>query len=119
MRLLAIDYIDADIEGHYALYPQIEYVSTQAHRHDFYEIFLIAEGQTTHHINGEALVLNRGTLVFIRPDDEHYYSKYANQNCELINLAFLSNTFIALADFIGLRMDDPLLTSMMPPTSPL
>ena len=120
MRLLAIDYIDSDIEGHYALYPQIEQVSTQAHQHDFYEIFLISEGWTTHHINGEALVLNRGALVFIRPDDEHYYSQYDNQNCELINLAFLSTTFIALADYIGLRIhDDPLLSSTMPPMTVL
>jgi len=120
MRLLATDYIDADVEGHYALYPQIEYVSTQGHQHDFYEVFLIAEGQTVHHINGEALVLNRGAFVFIRPDDEHYYSKYTNQNCVLINLAFLAGTFIALADYIGLNLhDDPLLTSAMPPLTVL
>jgi AraC family transcriptional regulator, dual regulator of chb operon len=117
MRLLATDYIDADIEGHYAFYPQIEYVSTQAHHHDFYEVFLIASGQTVHHINGTSLILNSGTFVFIRPDDKHYYSKHTNQPCELINLAFLSRTFEALADYIGLTNDDALLTAPMPPMS--
>ncbi len=120
MRLLAVDYIDSEIEGHYAFYPQIEYVSKQAHQHDFYELFLIADGQTIHHINGESLILNRGTLVFIRPDDKHYYSQYANQHCELINLAFLSQTFYDLAEYIGLSIHDaPLVNSSMPPTTHL
>ena len=118
MRLLAKDYIDRDIEGHYAYYPQIEYISTQAHQHDFYEIFLIVEGQTVHHINGDSIVLHSGALVFIRPDDTHYYSKSANQSCELINLAFFSHTFVALVDYIGLDIrGDALLTSPMPPTT--
>lgn len=116
MRLLAVDYIDTDIEGHYALYPQIEYVSTQAHQHDFYEMFLIAGGQIIHHINGESIVLNSGALVFIRPDDEHFFRRYANQDCRLINLAFFSHTFVALTDYIGLSIhDDSLLTAPMPP----
>lgn len=109
MELRAASIIDAEIEGHYAFFPFVEGISTREHQHDFYEIFLIAAGRIEHHINQSVQVLERGSLVFVRPDDAHFFSQHAEANCELINLAFLSGTFAALSDFLGL--EDSLLLS--------
>ena len=103
------------IEGHYASYP-IDEILTREHQHDFFEVFLIADGGIIHHINGTSQLLNSGALVFIRPDDSHFYSKHADHHCNLINLAFLSHTFYSLSDYLGLvEHDDTLITSSLPP----
>ncbi|MGB7337275.1 MAG: helix-turn-helix domain-containing protein [Phototrophicaceae bacterium] len=115
MELRAAKIIDTDIEGHYAFYPFVDQISTRLHQHNFYEIFLIAEGSIQHHINGEVQQLNSGALVFIRPDDAHYFSKFQDTNCKLINLAFLSQTFTAIVTFLDLQ-SDTLLDVTQPPT---
>lgn len=117
MDLRAANIIDPEIEGHYAFYAFVEQISTQEHRHDFFEIFLVASGSVYHHINAQSVLLSRGALVFIRPDDRHYYQPNADQNCELINLAFLRSTFHALSDYLGLTVrEDLLLGPALPPT---
>lgn len=117
MNLRSSKIIDPDIEGHYAFYPFVDQITTQEHQHDFYEIFLIANGSIYHHINGELVVLTAGHLVFIRPDDAHFYHRHADQNCELINLAFLTPTFGALCDYLGLAAPHEwLLVHRLPPT---
>ncbi len=120
MELRASSIIDSEIEGHYAFLPFVEHISTRLHQHDFYEIFLIASGNVFHHINGETLLLQRGNLVFIRPDDAHFYSKHTNLNCELINLAFLTQTFNALINYLGIvPQNERFLTSSLPMTMQL
>ncbi len=115
MRLRAVDYIDEAIEGHYASY-SFEQHSTRSHQHDFYEIFLIADGYINHHINQETQLLSAGTLVFIRPDDRHSYTLYGDERYRLINLAFLNTTFLALTDYLGLDAhQEVLLKPHLPP----
>lgn len=116
MNLRSSEIIDPALEGHYAFYPFVEQITTQEHHHDFYEIFLIVDGSIYHHINGECVLLTQGTLVFIRPDDAHYFRRHADQNCELINLAFLSHTLHDLAAYFDLSTQHaPLLTAPQPP----
>ena len=117
MELRAASIIDPEIEGHYAFLPFAEHISTRQHRHDFYEIFLISSGKILHHINGESPLLESGLLVFIRPDDAHFYSKHNDYNCELINLAFLTETFQSLTDFLGIvPHNEHFLTASLPMT---
>lgn len=118
MELRARQIIPLDIEGHYAFFPVVEGLSTREHRHDFYEVFLIASGSLVHHINGDDEHLPRHSLVFIRPDDAHYFSQYANDECELINLAFLTETFHALSAYLGFE-EEYLLQPSQPPTAHL
>jgi len=115
MDLRAANIISAEIEGHYAHFSFVDQISTQEHWHDFYEIFLIADGSIYHHINENRVLLEAGALVFIRPHDVHYYQPNADQNCELINLAYLRHTFDDLCGFLGLD-DKELLASRLPPT---
>ena len=116
MKRLAENIIDSEIEGHYAFFPVVEDISTQEHQHDFFEIFLIADGAILHHINDEDILLQTGSLVFIRPNDAHFFNKHEDQSCELINLAFLEQTFRALVDYLGLDLQNAsLLTIALPP----
>lgn len=117
MDLRAAHLIHPKIEGHYAYFSFVEQISTQKHHHDFYEIFLIKTGEIIHHINGEAILLRAGALVFIRPSDTHYYQPNADHQCTLINLAYLRETFLALSDYLGLATKvDLLLQPHLPPT---
>lgn len=117
MELRAAKIIDEEVEGHYAFYSFVEQISTRAHNHDFFEIFLVTGGSIIHHINGEDVLLKAGALVFIRPEDIHYYEPNADQNCELINLAFLRRTFSALSEYLGLASKETLLLRpYLPPT---
>lgn len=89
-----------------------------AHCHDFYEIFIVASGEIVHWVNGVAQKLSEGTLVFIRPDDVHYYI-YDNpeNNAEYINLAFSNEIAEQLFAFLSNNFSsNNLLSCDMPPT---
>lgn len=60
------------------------------HTHDFHEIFYVVEGKAIHEVNGEAQVLSKGALVFIRPFDTHQYKFINNFDMELISVGFES-----------------------------
>lgn len=100
MEIKSADIISPIVEGHYGYFSLVEHISTQAHTHEFYEIFLVIRGKINHHINQTVETLSRGTLVFIRPDDEHHFSQWQDENCELLNIAFLNTTFDATCVFL-------------------
>lgn len=56
------------------------------HTHTFFEFFYILKGKAIHHINGQQLVLDEGTLVFIRPKDIHQYAFFNQFDMELVSL---------------------------------
>jgi AraC family cel operon transcriptional repressor len=118
MELRSASIIDTTTEGHYAFLPFANQISTRLHHHDFFEIFLVADGQIEHHINGIDERLTRGTLVFIRPQDTHCFRQYTGDECVLINLAFLERTFDALVTFLSINPDQ-LRTPTQPPTARL
>jgi len=98
--LKTVDLIDPETEIHYAYHKSLGEI-TFPHNHDFFEIFLITKGKALHKINGKEEILDEGTMVFIRPDDTHYYERSGNENCELINIAFPSITIKQLFEYFG------------------
>lgn len=56
------------------------------HMHEFYEVFYVVRGQAMHEVNGSAQVVGEGSLVFIRPDDQHCYRYLARSDFEFINV---------------------------------
>jgi AraC family cel operon transcriptional repressor len=110
------DLIDPETEIHYAYHKSLKEI-TAPHTHDFFEIFLITKGKASHKINGKEEVIDEGTLVFIRPKDSHYYEKFNNEVCELINAAFPAGTITQLFDYFGEGFNaDRLLNAEHPPT---
>ena len=76
-------------------------ITPDEHYHDFFEIFLTTNGNITHFINGEKQKLPEGALVFIRPEDRHFYERNMNSQCAFINLSFAQTTLKAAFDYLG------------------
>jgi AraC family transcriptional regulator, dual regulator of chb operon len=115
IQFLEKDIIDAEMEFHYNFYAQIKNL-TDIHNHDFYEIFLVVYGSIIHCVNGTSLCLQKGSLVFMRPEDIHYYKLNGDNNCGLINIAFPAQTLNALFDYLGHGFEaERLINSKLPP----
>ena len=55
------------------------------HKHTFYEVILLISGTVHHQLNGVNHTLGNGDLVFINPDDTHWYT-YNSVEIELLSL---------------------------------
>ncbi|WP_052516609.1 helix-turn-helix domain-containing protein [Paenibacillus popilliae] len=92
--------IDAESEGHYRDITGIGNTSG-SHTHDFFEFFFIVEGSAYHCVNGQRETLHEGMLVFMRPQDIHYYEQLPGVDCRLINLSFYKQTVMDLFEYLG------------------
>lgn len=85
------------------------------HSHEYYEIFLTQTSNIIHTANGQTVTLQKGELVFIRPDDEHFYSSSKPYN--FINMAFSGELAAELFTYLGDSLDmNYLLSSPFPPS---
>lgn len=62
------------------------------HTHDYYELFLVEQGSTTHFINGKTALLAKGALVFVRPHDVRAFKASERDGCHIMNIMFRTNT---------------------------
>ena len=62
------------------------------HTHDYFELFLVERGSTTHFINGKTALLAKGALVFVRPNDVHAFKASEKDGCHITNIMFRTNT---------------------------
>ena len=88
------------------------------HAHDYYEIFLTVEGTVIHHVNGHIQRLPEGSLVFIRPDDNHGYVYDSPKSAQsaYINLTFTRATAEQLFSYLSDGFpSNALLSAPMPP----
>ena len=89
------------------------------HCHDFYEIFVTISGLVTHEVNGTIQKLPEGSMVFIRPDDQHgfLYETPESKKTEYINFAFTREAAQRLFAYLtdGYTAEN-LLHCDMPPT---
>ena len=95
------DAIDSEIGVHYQFVNSTN-VTTSLHTHDYFEIFIVLNDFITHYINGNKYELYKNTLVFIRPEDAHYFA--TNGSGSFLNIAFSSKIF-SLIDNL-LEIDD-------------
>lgn len=108
--------IDPETDFHYAFIQGLP-VYPSYHTHDFFEVVLVTEGKMYHLIKEEKLLLHEGTLVFIRPDDCHYYENADERSCSFINLAFSAHIFNDLVHYLGETIDPGFfLSPELPPT---
>lgn len=90
-------YIDASEAFHFARKRLAKRFPDTAHDHDFYEVFLIESGQTSHWINGTQQTLKPGQLMFLRPRDVHAFCADRKLGCQIINVMFRKETAEHLA----------------------
>lgn len=72
----------------------------QLHNHDYYEIFLTLVDNVVHFANGKRFLLKKNTLVFIRKNDSHLYTKTLKKQLILINIAFTEDIFDGLTKYL-------------------
>lgn len=63
------------------------------HTHTFYEYFLVSKGRALHVVNNAIQVVERGSLVLIRPSDQHCYNYYQSQDFEFYNVGVSQKQF--------------------------
>lgn len=114
-QLYAKNIIDMETEAHYSFQSTLK-KTKGIHYHDFFEFFIITEGKVIHVVNNTEQLLEEGTLVFIRPNDCHYYMDVEGNYCNFINLAFPQNVVEDLFRYLGNSIDTDLLLSA--PISP-
>ncbi len=87
------------------------------HYHDYYEVFLVADGCVFHTVNGVKTLLERGDLLFIRANDTHLLSYNQNNAFCIANLAFNADICEKLFSFIEGGCDTDTLLSVESPPS--
>jgi AraC family cel operon transcriptional repressor len=85
------------------------------HCHDYYEIFLVDQGNAEHRINGAVQEASAGFLCFVRPQDTHYYEAMSD-NFRIINIIISEETIGALFTFLGGNFErERFLSPALPP----
>ncbi|MEM8803028.1 MAG: AraC family transcriptional regulator [Pseudomonadota bacterium] len=91
-------YLGPDEAFHFARKQLAKRFPEHAHDHDFYEVFLIEKGRTSHWVNGVTQTLEAGQLVFMRPSDFHAFCADRKSGCQIINVIFRAETVAHLRD---------------------
>jgi len=87
------------------------------HSHDYFEFFVVYRGTGTHRVNGARRPLGKGSMVLVRPDDDHAYSDLSS-DFAIINVLVPSPTMGALFDYLGPSFEaDRLLAAHLPPSA--
>ncbi len=112
IQLNTHDHINSDVEVDYMLMTSFNDIYTRCHSHDFFEFFIILNGRIEHIVNTVPITMGKGTLVFMRPNDVHYYKKVGSEDCQLLNIAVKEETIFALLNYLGpgfhpKRLTDP------------
>lgn len=71
------------------------------HCHDFFEVFFISGGKGVHCVREQRLLLERGTLVLIRPDDVHSFSAFSSLDFSMYSLGFSVQEMYRAMDYMG------------------
>ena len=86
---------------------------TITHDHDFYEFFLVEDGNALHIINGQCCVIERGSLALIRPSDIHCFMSYKSNTYKMYNVRYPISLFDKVCEFVGGDIEK-LLTAELP-----
>jgi AraC family transcriptional regulator, dual regulator of chb operon len=86
---------------------------TGAHTHDFYEFFILRQGELIHYHNQEIYTLKPGEICFIHPTDHHYFQATPKGMPAIItNVAFtigeyeLARTYLQCPGFESLPVPE-------------
>ena len=76
------------------------------HCHDFGELFFISRGKGIHCISGQNQLLEKGTLVLIRPDDVHGFQPINHFDLTMYSIGFPVSELQRAADYLGTALSD-------------
>jgi len=81
------------------VFSQTEYF--RPHYHDYYEMFLVLDGDVIHYANGTERHLSKGDLVFIRAEDTHDHKMEDGHSVTMLNFTFTADTLQDLFGYLG------------------
>lgn len=70
------------------------------HTHNFYEMFVVSEGNAYHFVNNSVQTITKGDFFFVRPSDVHCYNFYHSENFCNHNLGFTRQVFQNVSLFL-------------------
>lgn len=85
----------------------------ELHTHNFFEFFLVTKGRAVHMINDVPIIVERGTLALIRPNDYHCYDYYRSDDFEFKNRGFSPDNLNKVGSIYGKRLSK-LISSPLP-----
>ena len=86
------------------------------HYHDYYELCFLPQDSCEHLANNEVVRLPRGSLIFIRPEDQHDFINPKLKTVTIIHIAILKNIIDDLFVFLdGVFPTQKLLSNKQPP----
>jgi AraC family transcriptional regulator, dual regulator of chb operon len=77
---------------------------TDIHTHNFYEFFLLRQGELIHYHNDTNYIMKRGEICLIYPDDRHYFQATPGGIPAIItNVAFISNEYDMAIQYLHIQ----------------
>jgi len=92
---------------------------TNIHNHEFYEFFLVIQGEGTHVVNGIDHLLGQDMFVCLRPEDTHTFKVKKGDKMRILNLAFcmeIANVVLSLLDLdahLSFNIETPATTTKL------
>ena len=71
------------------------------HTHNYWEIFIVTEGTLLQHINDHKIIMKKGDLCIVRPEDVHVFFEIDGQEAQHINIMLTTEKMETFANFIG------------------
>lgn len=105
--LSANQYVDPYCSGYCTVISNQAQMGFQ-HTHNYYEIFLVLEGQAVHLANTVAAPLQKGSMVLLRPEDEHCYLPPMSPDFRFLNLIVTEEVIQKVVGFLGEGFDSVL-----------
>lgn len=68
------------------------------HSHDFYEFMIMTKGKTLHKIDQESEIVQKNTVVLIRPNEMHQAFPYQNEKSEHLTISIAKESFQELCN---------------------
>ena len=112
MKIRFDDFNDPAIGVGYAVYSNPDFEIDPVHTHDYFEIFIVCEGNISHEIFDETVDLFQGDAVFIRPNDRHRYKR--KNDGEIINIAFTKEITKSICALLSVERDNQIFTDRLP-----
>ena len=72
------------------------------HTHAFPEVFLVLRGMAIHHVNGEDQLVQKGSLVLMRPRDTHCYHAFNGHEFRMISCGFVQEYLSDACAYLGI-----------------
>lgn len=89
---------------------------TKEHNHNFYEYFIITNGELNHHIGKYDFHLKKGDMSLIRPKECHRLEIDTQKSFNMINISMCKDIFNQVYDYFGQTAIEDLINCEFPLT---